>query len=304
MCVPKEWADTLICPYQGFDRSQCILAWTRSYLDGLKTMAFSIHDIAIGAYVPGYSVLHRLDPRTKLIAAAVLLIAIFAASQPLAVLIHAAIVALLAVMTAAGWRVWLWGLSRFTWMLVIVAGTGLFFHPGGQVVVVWERELPFTVESLAASSLFTAQVAEAIVVSLTLTVTTTPTQLTRGLERLFRPLRIVGVPVEEVALVLLLAMRFVPLLQQETRTIIEAQRSRGVEFSRGNLIIRCRNLMAVFVPALVSTLKRADILALAMTCRGFQPGKPRSEYRPLRLASSDYWAWSFLLLLVVWDILL
>lgn len=253
-------------------------------------MPSSFRDIAIGAYIPGNSILHRLDPRTKLVAAAVSLVIVFVHSHPFAVLIHGALVALLAAGTGAGWRIWLWGLSRFTWMLVIVAGTGLLFHRGGQILAVWGKELPITVEGLVTSAVFTAQIAEAIVLSLILTLTTTATALTRGLQRLFRPLGILGIPVEELALVLLLAMRFVPLLQHETRTIVDAQRSRGVEFQRGNLITRCRNLAALFVPALMGTLRRADILAVAMTSRGFQPGKPRSEYRPLQFATLDCWA--------------
>jgi energy-coupling factor transport system permease protein len=263
-----------------------------------------IHDIAIGAYVPGNSLLHRLDPRTKLVGTLLLLVALFANSTPVVVLMHGVVVILLAALTGTGWRIWVWGVGRFRWMLAIVAGTGLLFHQGGHMLVVWGYELPVSSDALVTSIAFTTQVAEAIVLSLVLTLTTTATALTRGLQRLFRPLQTFGLPVDDLALVLLLAMRFIPLLQQETRTLIEAQRSRGIDFRHGTLIARSRNLGALFVPALLGTLRRADILAEAMTSRGFRPGRPRSEYRPLQFSSADCWAAAAILLLVCGELFL
>jgi energy-coupling factor transport system permease protein len=253
-------------------------------------MAPIIHDIAIGAYLPGNSVLHRLDPRTKLAGTLLLLVVLFADSRPVAVLTHTVLVIVLAALTGAGWRIWLWGLRRFSWMLLIVAGSSLLFHQGGRTLVAWGHELPVSIDALVRSISFTAQVADAIILSMVLSLTTTATALTRGLHRLFSPLHWLRVPIDEVTLVLLLAIRFVPLLQQETRTLMDAQRSRGVNFRCGTLVNRSRNLVALFVPALIGTLKRADILAEAMTSRDFQPGRPRSEYKPLRFSSMDLWA--------------
>lgn len=267
-------------------------------------MARIMHDIALGAYLPGNSVLHRLDPRTKLAGTLVLLGAIFINPAPLAVAIHGAVAILLAALTGAGWRIWAWGLRRFLWMLVIVAGTSLFFQPGGHTIVAWGYRLPVSSEGLATSMTFTAQVAEAIVLSLVLTLTTSPTALTRGLQRLFHPLQKLGLPVDDIALVMLLAMRFVPLLQQETRTLMDAQQSRGIDFRSGTLIARSRNLAALFVPAMLGTLKRADTLAEAMTSRGFQPGEPRSEFRPLRFTIADVGAATALLLFVIGEMVL
>jgi len=265
-------------------------------------MAAFIHDIAIVAYIPGNSPLHRLDPRTKLIGATALIIAAFGFGQPLHVVGHAVVIAVLATIARVGWRVWFWGISRFRWMLLIVAATGLLFHRGGEVLTAGGRELPVSPEGLVICLLFAAQVAEAVALSLLLTLTTTAADLTKGLQSLMRPLKRLGVPVEDLTLVLFLAMRFVPVLQQETRGIIDAQRSQGVEFHRGNLITRCRNLAALLVPSLTSTLRRADTLAVAMTSRGFQPGKPRSEFRPLEFSAADYWAAVILLVFVACEI--
>ncbi|MBI4964297.1 MAG: energy-coupling factor transporter transmembrane protein EcfT [Desulfomonile tiedjei] len=247
-----------------------------------------IEDISFGGYLPGDSVLHRLDPRTKLLGMAVLLLAAFANSNASGILLTAAAVVALAWLTRTGWRVWAWGLSRFAWMLVVVAGANLFFRSGGELIYLGEWELPFTVEGVQTGLKFTVQVLEAIMLSMILTFTTTPRQLSRAAQRFASPLTRLKVPVEDLGVVLLLAIRFIPLLQQELRTIIDAQRSRGVEFRRGNLLVRSHNLAAVLVPALVATLRRADTLALAMTARGFVPGQPRSEYRPLRFSEMDY----------------
>jgi energy-coupling factor transport system permease protein len=247
-----------------------------------------IQDITLGGYLPGDSVLHRLDPRTKLLGLAAMLLAVFINSDTYGILVTAAAIALLAWLSRTGWRVWFWGLSRFAWMLAVVAAANLFFRSSGEVISIGEWELPFTSEGVQTGLKFTLQLVEAIMLSMLLTFATTPRELTRGVQRLSSPLKRLKIPVDDIGMVLLLAIRFIPLLQQELRTIIDAQRSRGVEFSRGNLMVRARNLTAVLVPALVATLRRADTLALAMTARGFEPGKSRSEYKPLRFTEIDY----------------
>jgi len=247
-----------------------------------------VEDISIGGYLPGDSVLHRLDPRTKLLGLAAMLLAVFLSPNTTGILITGAAAVVLAWLSRTGWRVWVWGLNRFAWMLAVVAGANLFFRSGGELISVGEWELPFTVESVQTGLKFALQVVEAIMLSMILAFTTTPRELTRAVQRVASPLTRLKVPVDDVAVVLLLAIRFIPLLQQELRTIIDAQRARGVEFRRGNLIVRSRNLTAVLVPAMVATLRRADTLALAMTARGFVPGRPRSEYKPLRFSEIDY----------------
>lgn len=251
-------------------------------------MHLLIQDITIGGYLPGDSFLHRLDPRTKLFGLVAMLMAVFVNSSTSGILVTAAGVIALAWLSRTGWRVWVSGLSRFAWMLAVVAGANLFFRSGGEFISIGEWELPVTSEGVQTGLKFTLQVVEAIMLSMLLTYTTMPKELTRGIQRLASPLARFKVPVDDIGVVLLLAIRFVPLLQEELRTIIDAQRSRGIEFRRGNLMVRSRNLAAVLVPALVATLRRADTLALALTARGFEPGKPRSEYRPLRLSEIDY----------------
>ncbi|MGO9570362.1 MAG: energy-coupling factor transporter transmembrane component T family protein [Desulfomonilaceae bacterium] len=257
-------------------------------------MTIMIQDVSIGGYIPGDSVLHRLDPRTKLVGLIVLLAGVFSTHTGVGLLIICCPVMSLISLCRVGWRVWWWGLLRFSWMLLIAAGINMVFNSGGQSVMVHQWELPITEQGLHTGLTLSLQLLQAISLSMILTFTTTPRDLTRGSERLVRPLKRLRVPVEEAGVVLLLAMRFVPVLQQELRTTIEAQKSRGVEFGQGGITARSKKLVAVLVPALMSTLRRGDLLAVAMTARGFRPGKPRSEYKPLHFAARDYVAFIFL----------
>src|SRR5208283_4122392 len=257
-------------------------------------MNIMIQDVSIGGYVPGVSVLHRLDPRTKLVGLTLLLIGVFATRSNVGLLITCCVVLTLIFLCRIGWRVWWWGLLRFSWMLLIAAGINMVFNSDGQPVVFRQWELPVTEQGVQAGLTLSLQLLQAIILSMVLTFTTTPRDLTRGSEHLARPLKRLRVPVEEAGVILLLAMRFVPLLQQELRTTIEAQKSRGVDFGQNGVVLRSKNLVAVLVPALVGTLRRSDRLALAMTARGFRPGKPRSEYKPLSFAALDYGTFIFL----------
>ena len=271
-----------------------LLSRTGHGAGGNGNMNIMIQDVSIGGYVPGDSVLHRLDPRTKLIGLIVLLIGVFATRTDVGLLIISCVVLTLVFLCRVGWRIWWWGLLRFSWMLLIAAGINMLFNSSGQPIKIGELELPITEQGVHTSLTLSLQLLLAIILSMVLTFTTTPRDLTRGSERLARPLKRLRVPVEEAGVILLLAMRFVPLLQQELRTTVEAQKSRGVEFGQGGVVARSKNLVAVLVPALMGTLRRGDLLAVAMTARGFQPGKPRSEYKPLHFAAPDYDAFIFL----------
>jgi len=257
-------------------------------------MNIMIQDVSIGGYVPGVSVLHRLDPRTKLVGLTLLLIGVFATRSNVGLLITCCVVLTLIFLCRVGWRVWWWGLLRFSWMLLIAAGINMLFNSSGPHIVIRQWELPITEQGVHTSLTLSLQLLQAIILSMVLTFTTTPRDLTRGSERLARPLKRLHMPVEEAGVVLLLAMRFVPLLQQELRTTVEAQKSRGVEFGQDGVVARSKNLVAVLVPTLMGTLRRGNLLAVAMTARGFRPGKPRSEYMPLHFTTPDYGAFIFL----------
>lgn len=253
-------------------------------------MGRPIQDIAIGGYVPGDSILHRLDPRVKLMGLLLLLIGIFLTRNPVGAAINLCLVGSLAVLSEAGRRIWLWGLRRFAWMLVMVAVINLALNWHGTRITVLGWESPISTQGLKNSGLFTVGLVQAILLSMTLTFTTTPRQLTAAFQRMASPLKRLGAPVDEIALVLLLAMRFIPQLQMETMGIVDAQKARGVEFGSGKLSDRAANFIAVLGPAMTASFRRADSLATAMTARGFQPGKARSEHKPLRFSKIDWLA--------------
>jgi len=264
-------------------------------------MSKFITDIAIGGYLPGDSILHRLDPRTKMLGLVVMLVMVFWYRSFAGATVIAFGIGLVAYFCGVGWKIWTYQMRRFKWMLLIAAGLNLFFNEGGEPLKIVGFELPFAAESVKSSLLICVQLIEAIMLSMTLTFTTSPTELTKGFERLARPLKYLKVPVAEISLIMLLAMRFVPLLQQELQEIIDAQKSRGVEFGQGTLLDRAREFISILSPVLSGTIRRADLLAVAMSARGFSPGEPRSEYKPLRLGRTDALAAAFLSgLLVCW----
>ena len=248
-------------------------------------------DLVIGGFLPLESLLHRLDPRTKLIGLLVMVGAVFISPSMSGIAASTAAVVCLAVLSRAGWKIWWYALARFFWMLIIVLGVNLLFRQDGRPVFAGEIELPVTWEGVERSVGLTAQLGLAIVLSLIVTLTTSPSQLARAFECLGRPLERLGVPVRDLTMTVLLAMRFLPLLHHELQTIVDAQKSRGVELAAGTPVFRARNFVSVLVPALSGALRRADILATAMTARGFRPDRERSAYRVLHFSPLDYLSW-------------
>jgi energy-coupling factor transport system permease protein len=261
------------------------------------------YDIFIGSFVPGASVLHRLDPRTKLVCLLVLLTVVFSLTSATNAALSLVCAIGMAIFSKAGCGVWMITLRRFRWMLFLVLILNLFFVREGAPVLLGNVELPFTHDGVERAVVLTIQLTAAIVLSMSFTLTTSPLDITKGFSTAARRFR-KRFPVDDIGIVLLLAMRFIPLLQQEVRTIVEAQKARGVEFGRGRLLSRASNLASVLVPALSASFRRADTVALAMTARGFEPGRPRSEFRPLRFSALDTYAGVFIALYVTGQLIL
>ncbi|MEW6531442.1 MAG: energy-coupling factor transporter transmembrane component T [Thermodesulfobacteriota bacterium] len=253
----------------------------------------------IGAYVPMDSWVHGFDPRVKLIGMLAVVMGLFYAANTAATVVTGLAVLVAACASRVGWKLWIGGLFRFKWMLLLVALLNVFFVSEGTAVTLGKWVLPISYEGLRSALLITVQLTEAIALAMLLTFTTTPTAITHGVERLGRPLKPLRVPVEELALVMQLAMRFVPIIEWELKSTIDAQRSRGVEFEQGNAVTRAGLFVSVLTPALFGALRRADLLSSAMRARGFAAGRPRTEFRPLRLAARDYLAVGGLAMLFV-----
>ena len=261
-------------------------------------------EISIGGYLPGHSILHRLDPRTKLFGVTVLFTTVFLIPCSYKVLfpVLAAVLALL--LSGLGWRVWIDGLRKFRLMLLITLILNFALNRDGLPIQFHGFVTPFSYDGLTSAVFLTARIVLAMIFSLSLTFTTLPLKIVRGLQFFMSPLKIIGAPVADASLVLFLALRFVPLLQEEWLRLIEAQESRGIDLVSGALSIRIRRLMSLIVPAMLLAFRKSEELSTAMTTRGFRPGEERTEYSPPAFSYRDFCALGIILLVALSVIIL
>lgn len=248
--------------------------------------------ITLGQYIPGDSLLHRLDPRFKLLALLFILVALFLLNTfagLIALLLFAAVLALL---SRVPLRSLLRGLRPILYIVAFTLVIYFFFTKGG---VVWLRLGPVTVESVGViQGLFvTARLAGLVFLTLLLTLTTTPLSLTHGLEFFMRPFQYLGLPVSETALVMSIALRFIPTLMEESQRLMRAQMARGADFESGGIFRRAKSLVPLIVPLFVGAFRRADELAVAMEARAFRVGARRTSLYEARAAARDWAALAF-----------
>ncbi len=246
-----------------------------------------ISDITLGQFFPGYSPLHRLDPRTKIIAAVLLIVAIFLANNPASFLFLALFSVLLIGISRISFRVILKGIKPVLIILLVTSLINLFLTTGEGEPLVEFYFIKIYAEGIARAVFMSLRVIILIIgTSLLLTYTTSPISLTDALESLLSPLKKIGVPVHSFAMMMSIALRFIPTLIEETEKIMNAQKSRGADFSSGGLVKRAKALIPLLVPLFVSSFKRADELATAMECRCYRGDKNRTKlvkltYRPI-----------------------
>lgn len=259
-----------------------------------------IRDITIGQYYPADSILHRLDPRVKFIGTFLFLISLFVADgiwgYALATVFLVAIVGLSKVPV----KFMLKGLKPLFLILIITLAFNLFLVPGE---VIWEFGfLKLTYEGIRQAVKIGIRLIYLVIGSSVMTLTTTPNQLTDGLERILNPLKIIKVPVHEISMMMSIALRFIPILMEETDKIMKAQIARGADFESGNLIQKAKSLIPLLVPLFISAFRRADDLAMAMEARCYHGGENRTQMKPLIYKARDYWAYAVCLLYLGADI--
>ena len=247
-----------------------------------------ISDITLGQFFPGYSVLHRLDPRTKIIAAALAIATVFVASTPVSFIMLAAITLILIGVSRISYKVIWRGIKPIVMILVITSLINLFMTVGeGEPLLdFWI----FTVysEGIVRAIFMTVRVVILIVVSsLLLTYTTSPISLTDGIESLLSPLKRIGVPVHTFAMMMSIALRFIPTLIEETEKIMNAQKSRGADFTSGSLVSRAKALVPLLIPLIISSFNRAEELATAMECRCYRGDNNRTKLVKLEYKLRD-----------------
>lgn len=252
-------------------------------------------NIMIGRFVPGKSVVHQLDPRTKIIGTFVFILLMLWANTWSTYLVAAIFVWFTILLTQQPLKMYIDGLKPIFWLLAFTIVLQIFFTGGTPVLLHFgfvKVTLPGVINALFVMFRFVL----IILMSTIMTLTTPPTSIANALESLLKPLKSLKVPVAEMALMLSIALRFVPLLMDETQKIMNAQKSRGMSFSTGGPVKRAKAIVPLLIPLFVGALQRALDLANAMEVRGFKDAEHRTKYRILKYKKQDYQAFASLLL--------
>ncbi len=256
-----------------------------------------IRDITIGQYYPADSLLHRLDPRTKIVCTLLYVISLFLFSNLTGYLIATVFLCMMIWLSKVPVFFIFKGIRAILFLLIITVVFNLFLVPGEPVVTIWK--LTITDKGIRTAVFTAFRLVYLIFGSSLMTLTTTPNQLTDGLERLMNPLRIVKVPVHELAMMMSIALRFIPILLEETDKIMKAQIARGADFESGNLVKKAKSLVPLLVPLFVSAFRRATDLAMAMEARCYRGGNGRTKMKPLVYQPRDYIAYGVTILYIV-----
>ena len=248
-----------------------------------------LREITIGQYYPSDSVLHHLDPRVKFTGTIIYIASLFIVSGWIGYLICGIVLAVLIALSKVPVFFMVRGLRSILFILLIMMAFNIFLTPGE---VLWQWAfLRVTKEGLVVAVKMGLRLTLLVMASSILTLTTTPNELTDGLERIFSPLKIFRFPVHEIAMMMSIALRFIPILMEEADKIMKAQMARGADFESGGLITRVKNMVPLLVPLFVSAFKRAGDLALAMEARCYHGGEGRTRMKPLVYRGKDICAY-------------
>ena len=252
-----------------------------------------LRDITLGQYYQTDSVIHKLDPRVKLVATIVFIISLFLIDNFIGYIIAAAFLAGIVKLSKVPFRYMIKGMKSIVLLLMIAVVFNLFLTPGEPLISVWK--LTVTKEGLRFAVMMAVRLVFLIIGSSLMTLTTTPNNLTDGMEKLMSPLKKLHVPVHEVSMMMSIALRFIPILLEETDKIMKAQIARGADFESGNLIKKVKSLVPLLVPLFISAFRRANDLAMAMEARCYRGGEHRTKMKPLIYCKRDGAAYVVLL---------
>ena len=249
-----------------------------------------LKDITLGQYFPGNSPVHRLDPRTKLVLLIVYIVALFVASGWAAYLAVFVFLTVTIAISRIPLKSIFKGMKPLVMILIFTGILNIFFTTGSKLLVtIWGIKIYW--EGIIRAAYMMARILMLITGTFLLTYTTSPIALTDGLESLLGPLKVIRFPVHELAMMMCIALRFIPTLIEETDKIISAQKARGADFESGNLVKRVKALVPILVPLFISAFRRADDLATAMECRCYQGGDGRTKMKLLRYKLRDFEAY-------------
>ena len=249
-----------------------------------------IREITLGQYYKGNSVLHRLDPRTKVAGTVLYIISLFIGKSIAAYHLAGVFLAVMVKISTVPFSYMVRGLKAVFTILIFSVVLNMFFIPGEVIVDFGFCDI--SREGLQTAIFMAIRLVFLILGSSLMTLTTTPNQLTDGMEKLLKPLKKLKIPVHEISMMMAIALRFIPILTEELDKIMKAQMARGAEFDQGNLIQKVKSVVPILVPLFVSAVRRANDLAMAMESRCYHGGEGRTKMKPLIYEQRDYIAYA------------
>lgn len=244
-----------------------------------------LRDITLGQYYQTDSVIHRLDPRVKLVTTICYIISLFIVDNLTGYAIAGLFLILVIKLSKVPFRFMIRGMKAILFLLLIAVVFNLFLTPGEVIFSYWK--LKITKEGIRLALFMAIRLCFLIMGSSVMMLTTTPNNLTDGMEKLLKPLKLFKVPVHEIAMMMSIALRFIPILLEETDKIMKAQIARGADFESGNLIKKAKSLVPLLVPLFISAFRRANDLAMAMEARCYRGGDNRTKMKPLVYQKRD-----------------
>lgn len=244
-----------------------------------------LRDITLGQYYQTDSVIHRLDPRVKLVTTLCFIVSLFIVDNWIGYVIAGMFLLVVIKLSKVPFKFMIRGMKAIVFLLLIAVVFNLFLTPGEPLVTLWK--LTITKEGVRLASFMAVRLVFLIMGSSVMTLTTTPNNLTDAIEKLLGPLKVIRVPVHEIAMMMSIALRFIPILLEETDKIMKAQIARGADFESGNLIKKAKSLVPLLVPLFISAFRRANDLAMAMEARCYRGGEHRTKMKPLAYRKRD-----------------
>ncbi|MCR4599660.1 MAG: energy-coupling factor transporter transmembrane protein EcfT [Acetatifactor sp.] len=256
-----------------------------------------LRDITIGQYYQAQSLIHKLDPRVKIGGTLIYVITLFFYKNFVGYGLAILFLALVIRLSKVPFKFMVRGMKSILFLLMLTVLFNLFLTPGTPVISFWKLQI--TQEGTAMAVSMALRLTLLVIGSSLMTLTTTPNNLTDGMEKMMGFLKVFKVPVHEVAMMMSIALRFIPILLEETDKIMKAQMARGADFESGHLIARAKAMVPLLVPLFVSAFRRASDLAMAMEARCYRGGEGRTKMKPLKYKGRDYVAYLLLLFFMI-----
>lgn len=244
-----------------------------------------LRDITLGQYYQTESVIHRLDPRVKLAGTVIFIISLFCFDKGWGYIGAAIFLAIVIKLSKVPFKFMIKGMRAIMFILMITVVFNLFLTPGEVVFSFWKLQI--TKEGIRIAAFMVIRLAMLLIGSSVMTLTTTPNNLTDGMEKAMRPLKVLRLPVHEIAMMMSIALRFIPILMEETDKIMKAQLARGADFESGNIFKKAKAMVPLLVPLFISAFRRANDLAMAMEARCYRGGNGRTKMKPLVYKKRD-----------------